>query len=264
MFTNYHTHTTRCLHATGTEEEYVIRAINSGFSELGFSDHAPYLFSNGFYSDYRMDASQYSDYYNTILRLKEKYADRIKLYIGLELEYYPKFFEQTIKFIMSQDIDYLILGQHFINNEYDGVFVNTPFTVDDNTLKTYVNQSIEAMQTGLFTYFAHPDLIRYNSSSKYYEEQMSRLCIAANQVGIPLEINLCGLRNHRNYPCERFFKLASDYKNEVIIGFDAHSVDDVFSEEVNFYYNKAKLMVSNLGLKLIDRAELIKPKLLVK
>lgn len=41
MLTNYHTHTTRCGHAEGTEEEYILTALRCGFKVLGFSDHAP-------------------------------------------------------------------------------------------------------------------------------------------------------------------------------------------------------------------------------
>ena len=31
MLTNYHTHTTRCGHAEGTEEEYILTALRWGF-----------------------------------------------------------------------------------------------------------------------------------------------------------------------------------------------------------------------------------------
>ena len=36
---NYHTHTFRCGHAIGNDEEYVIEAIGMGLHTLGFSDH---------------------------------------------------------------------------------------------------------------------------------------------------------------------------------------------------------------------------------
>lgn len=39
---NYHTHTTRCYHASGKDEEYVKAAIKAGIKELGFSDHTPW------------------------------------------------------------------------------------------------------------------------------------------------------------------------------------------------------------------------------
>ena len=39
---NYHTHTTRCFHAIGKDEEYVKAAIQANIKELGFSDHTPW------------------------------------------------------------------------------------------------------------------------------------------------------------------------------------------------------------------------------
>ena len=41
---NYHTHTARCGHAVGEDEEYVKRAIECGIKYMGFSDHAPIRF----------------------------------------------------------------------------------------------------------------------------------------------------------------------------------------------------------------------------
>ena len=40
---NYHTHTKRCGHAIGEDEEYVVNAIEAGLTDLGFSDHCPYI-----------------------------------------------------------------------------------------------------------------------------------------------------------------------------------------------------------------------------
>ena len=48
MIANYHTHTWRCRHADGTEREYVERAIEGGLKILGFSDHSPYPFPDGY------------------------------------------------------------------------------------------------------------------------------------------------------------------------------------------------------------------------
>ena len=50
---NFHTHTYHCHHASGTPEEYVLRAIEGGVTEMGFSDHFPFDFENGvcYYGD---------------------------------------------------------------------------------------------------------------------------------------------------------------------------------------------------------------------
>ena len=54
MIANYHTHTPRCRHAQGTEEEYAQAAVNAGMEILGFSDHTPYWFPGDYYSHLRM------------------------------------------------------------------------------------------------------------------------------------------------------------------------------------------------------------------
>ena len=46
---NYHTHTARCHHAMGTDEDYVQIAIQEGYTTLGFSDHACWHYPSGFH-----------------------------------------------------------------------------------------------------------------------------------------------------------------------------------------------------------------------
>ena len=100
MTANYHTHTPRCNHAEGAERDYIERALEAKFRELGFSDHSPYLFDvPGYYSRFRMKPEQLEDYANTLLALREEYRDRIRLFIGLEMEYYPRLFSRTLDFL---------------------------------------------------------------------------------------------------------------------------------------------------------------------
>ena len=92
MLTNYHTHTTRCGHAEGTEEEYILTALRCGFKVLGFSDHTPWAYATpGFVSRIRMLPSKLDDYVLTLRGLREKYADKLHIRIGLEAEYFPAY-----------------------------------------------------------------------------------------------------------------------------------------------------------------------------
>ena len=68
---NYHTHTTRCYHASGEDEEYVKAAIKAGIKELGFSDHTPWHYDSSFKATMRMPESQLDDYLESIRYLKE-------------------------------------------------------------------------------------------------------------------------------------------------------------------------------------------------
>ena len=97
MIANYHTHTARCRHAEGEDEEYVARALEGGFQELGFSDHTPYWFETDHYSKFRMFPEQLPEYCDSIRALQKKCADKIQIHLGLETEYYPKLFPRLLE-----------------------------------------------------------------------------------------------------------------------------------------------------------------------
>ena len=91
MKANYHTHTPRCKHATGTDELYVQAAIRAGFDTLGFSDHTPWPYHSNYVSGIRMELDQFSEYVTSLRNLKEKYRDQLNILIGLECEYFPRY-----------------------------------------------------------------------------------------------------------------------------------------------------------------------------
>ena len=227
---NYHTHTFLCNHAGGEIEEYVKQGIKMGLKTLGFADHVPVPFSCEHRSHFRMRTSQISQYVDELVRLREKYSSDIRILIGYEMEYYPREYDATLDFINQYPCDYLILGQHFINNEYDGVYMGSG-TVNEENLKIYVDQSIEGLKTGKFLYFAHPDLPIYTGDMDYYRQQMIRLCRFCSENNIPLELNFLGLATGRHYPRDEFWKLVREAGNRIILGCDAHSPNDVANPE---------------------------------
>ena len=95
MRTNYHTHTTRCLHATGSDEEFVLSAIKGGYQELGFSDHTPWKYHTDYVSDIRMTPEELPEYVESLRSLQKKYKDQISIKIGLECEYFPEYMKRV-------------------------------------------------------------------------------------------------------------------------------------------------------------------------
>lgn len=252
MISNYHTHTWRCNHAAGTEEEYIQAAIESGIRTLGFSDHSPCLFRNGFISRIRMLPEQLEDYVSCLKVLRTKYTSELKLHIGVEAEYYPAIFRDTVSFLQDHGIEYMILGQHYIGEEPNRIYSGTA-TMDEELLKKYCYQSMDAMQTGLFTYFAHPDLIHYVGDNSVYRKYMHEMIREAVQCSIPVEINLLGIAEERHYTGQHFLEIVSEENCPVIIGRDAHSPDafnDTASEE------KAMQMIKQYQLTLLQEVSL--------
>ena len=252
MRANYHTHTWRCNHATGTEEEYVKAAIAQEFDILGFSDHTPQLFPEGYRSGFRMEVGELADYCAVIRNLRDRYSDSIRIPMGLEAEYYPALFSQLIPVLRDQGVEYLLLGQHFIGNEQDQPYSGAP-TGEETVLRQYCNQSMDAMQTGLFTYFAHPDLLRFEGDDAVYRQYMRRLCQEAKSCDLPLEMNLLGLWSGRNYPDARFWELAAEEGCKVVLGWDAHAPEQLLKPEAE---KRLREEVKRLGLNLLDTVTL--------
>ena len=249
MRVNYHTHTWRCRHASGTEREYIEEAIGGGIKYLGFSDHAPMPFPKDYDSGFRMKMDQLEDYCDTLLELKKEYEKDIEIHIGLEAEYYPLYFDKFLDFIKDYPVEYLLQGQHCLENEYDGAGSGAP-TQDPDILKKYVEQTGEGMRTGKFLYLAHPDLINFTGDEKLYQQEMRKLCLTAKEMGMPLEINLLGLLERRHYPNPLFWEVVAEEGNDVIIGVDCHHRDrmnmpDVEKEALDIVHKYNLRLVGN-------------------
>lgn len=250
---NYHTHTYRCGHASGYEEEYVKAAIKAGYKVLGFSDHAPYI--NHFSPRERMHEDTFLDYVNTVNELKDKYKDQIMIYIGLEIEYYKEQIDE-LKYYREL-LDYCIIGQHsdkvVIGHDY---FLNC----DDHWVLVYAKQIVDACNAGLVDIIAHPDLFMLSreSWSDACSEATNMICECSLKYSIPLELNMGGLRYGKKeyqdgsryvYPYRKFWEFAEQYQVPVVYGLDAHTPDAYLKKE---YYDEVNEIVQGLDLKFVD------------
>ena len=227
MKTNFHTHTTRCMHATGTDEQYVKAALKGGFDVLGFADHAPWFFPSGHVSHCRMPAALWGDYKASVLQLKEKYADRIQIRLGAECEYYPAYLDQ-LRRLRDNGFEYFILACHFLDTEETNPYTGHSCR-DDDEVRRYADAVIKGIESGLYCYLAHPDLYMMSRPAfdKVSMEAADLICQAAKEYSMPIEYNLLGLhdalRGHpRGYPCHDFWQYVRRWENDVIIGVDAH------------------------------------------
>ena len=250
MFANYHTHTTRCKHASGADREYVQAAIKSGVKILGFSDHAPFP-HRAFVG---MMPEILPEYVASIAALREEFQADLQMHIGLELEYDPKHFPRQLDFLKDHGIEYLILGQHALFGITDraGEYLTSN---EEKYLDHHCGLQREAMDTGAITYVAHPDMYNFTGSDEVYERHIRPLCRHARDLDIPLEINLLGLRTNRHYPRPYFWQIAGEEGCKVILGCDAH-------EPVSFLDEagpKAAMdLVNRFDLNLIPSANLRK------
>ncbi len=250
---NYHTHTVYCSHATGSMEEYVQNAIKGGIRYMGFAEHAPFRYPDGHETWFRLAMVDIPDYFQEVNRLREKYQGQIELSVGFEMEYYPEYFESMLELARKSGAEYLILGQHYMAPEHpDGVHVMEK-DYEFEHLRSYVKLILEAMETGAFTYIAHPDMYQFVGDNLRYREEMRKICIASRRLNLPLELNLLGIRDNRIYPKEAFWKVAGEEGAPVTFGLDAHEGKDACDEES---FKVAMGMVKKYGLNYIGKPEL--------
>lgn len=243
---NYHTHTYRCGHATGTEREYIENAIAIGMKVFCFSDHIIFGYKS------HEDEETFNNYIETINKLKEEYKDKIEIHVGFECEYFRhrrKYYEYILA---DKGVEYLILGQHYVHiGIHETGFMFKKLENQKRVLLSYYYLIKKAFKTHLFCYLAHPDLYvrQCDPDSELFTKYAYKICRLAKRYNIPLEINLNGQENkkHKNkkpgYPVEQFWKIAGEVGNDVMVGIDAHSAelvtkaDYAYAEELIKKYN---------------------------
>lgn len=238
---NLHTHTFRCGHASGTDDQMILSAVEAGFEILGFSDHMP--FPELHLPTCRMTYDQRAEYYTSMKALKQKYQGQIQLFYGFEAEYLDDHLEllQTL----HGETEYLILGQHFhhieANPAYEMVYDYDAYNNDEDVL-FYAGQIEKAAETGWFSMIAHPEyfLLGRRTFTPACYEASRRICAASAKAGLPLEINLNGVHYGSHdyriskpegivtesriaYPFREFWEIAAQMNCPVCYGLDAHS-----------------------------------------
>lgn len=237
MKTNYHTHTRRCLHAAGTEADYVRAALDAGVSILGFSDHAPFPDRD---FGYRMPYSELEAYFSAVDELAREYSSEIAIKKSLEIEYLPQYRSYYESLLCRYQPDYLILGEHFY---YDGAgsLHNYAQMPDTASYLDYAKSVVEGMKTGYFQIAAHPDVFAQNHFAwdRNCDAAAEMILDAAAQTNTILEFNANGLRRGLHdfpdgrrymYPHMNFWRKVAGSGLRVIVGSDCHEPCQVWDD----------------------------------
>ena len=153
-----HTHTIYC-DGKDTPEEMVLAAIEKGFDSIGFSGHS-YL---DVVAEFSMNPEKEKHYREEIAALKVKYADKIKIFCGLEKDNYS--------LVDTSGFDYLLGAVHCIKKGSDILFIdwniedvkkNIALHFDGDSIayaKHYFQAVAELPDYGKFDILAHFDLV---------------------------------------------------------------------------------------------------------
>ena len=237
--TNYHSH---CLYCDGRAnmEDFVRFAISDGFTAYGFSSHAPLPFATA----WTMEWDNMNDYLSEFNRLKEKYSDRIELYVGLEIDYLNEESNPSIPRFRELPLDFRIGSVHLLYNDAGEVvdvdvpadkfrhIVDEQFHGDlDRVIKLYYERSLRMVKLGGFDIVGHADKIHYNAScyrpglmdEKWYNDLVLSYFDIIVQKGYMMEVNTKAFLDLGIfYPNERYFSYLYHKGVKLMVNSDAH------------------------------------------
>jgi histidinol-phosphatase (PHP family) len=222
-----HNHTIRCNHATGTLDEYIERAIEEGIAIYGFSEHAPMDFDQ----EYRLGFDEMAAYEAEISAARARYADRIDIRLGYEVDYLPGYLNELV---LTAEVDYLIGSVHFLdrwgfdNPEFLGEWDRRDV---DDVWEEYFSAIADMASLGVFDIVGHIDLIKlFGHQPTRPPRTIARAALEAiAQSGMAIEINTAGLRKPIGelYPSRALLEEAYALAIPITFGSDAHAPDQV-------------------------------------
>lgn len=242
MTIDLHNHTVLCNHATGTVDDYIEAAIAAGTHYFGFSDHAPMRFD----PEYRMSISQMGLYERWIREAQEKYADRITILLGYEVDFLPNYMEPSV---LNRPCDYRIGSVHFIDQwgfDNPDYFHRYQELESDEMYIRYFNLIEEMAKSGRFDIVGHLDLLKV---FKFFPKTDVRILaknalLAIKKANMTIEINVAGLRKpvEEIYPSPSLLASIAELEIPITFGSDAHRPD-----QVGLFTHEAQTLASSVG-----------------
>lgn len=237
---NLHTHTV-FGDGKNTAEEMVLGAIAAGCQSLGFSEHSP--LPDGLDPEgWSMEAADIPAYRAEVLRLREQYAGRLEIFLGLEQDMdspAPAF-----------PTDYLIGSVHSVwaEGEY--------LSVDNSNEKTeraiceffggdpyayaaaYYRRVAEVAEKTCCQIVGHFDLVtKFNEGGRLFDEADPRYLSAAREAldaltgrDVIFEINTGAMsRGYRSapYPSPALLDFLRDRGGRICVTSDSHSASTI-------------------------------------
>ena len=253
MVSNFHTHTTFC-DGKNTPEEVVICSIEKGFECIGFSGHG----YTGFDLTYCVKDMQ--KYVFEINRLKEKYKNKIQIYLGVE--------EDAFNPLCHEDFDYVIGSSHYLCAQGKYYPIDLDCVSFKNCLKIFDNDIIKLAEAYYCTFCEYilktkPDIIgHFDLITKFDEaDNLGFLCneeynrIAEKYITEALkseavfEVNTGaisrGLRS-TPYPAENLLYTLKKHGGKVMLSSDSHSI-----QTLDFYFDEAKQLLRDIGFECV-------------
>lgn len=252
-----HTHTEFCPHGSReATEQFIDRAIALGFESYSLTEHPP--LPRGFI-DPTPDRScgmrweELEPYLMHAQELKRRYADRIEIRVGLEVDYIPGY-ESDVRDMLNThgaELDDALLSVHFLEGRGGWRCVDfSPEDFQEGLIDPYgsieaVHQAYwavvkQAIEADLGPYkprrmshlsLVHKFQLKYPlKNPQHFRAQVSEILDAIQERGMELDLDAAGLFKPdclEIYPAPWILAEAVKRRIPIVYGSDTHSVKGV-------------------------------------
>lgn len=230
MRVDYHTHHYRCGHAEGQMADYIEAAIRQGLDEIGLSDHAPiYHLGSNPHARPRtaMSKLELPNYVQEMAALRDRYAGRITVRLGVESDYILSWDEHYRTLWQQYPLDYVIGSVHWLGDWSIFAPERPDGRLPEALYEEYLLTTQAAARSGAYDIIGHLDCIKTaghlpdRAVTPLLEETVRVL--ADSRVAI--ELNTSGWRKPFAdcYPRAELLACCCHYGVPVTLGSDAHA-----------------------------------------
>ena len=251
MFWDQHMHCNFSGDSDALPEDMIKAGIAHGLSGICFTDHLDY--------DYPEEPNifllDFDNYFKVLFDLREKYADKISVNIGIELGLQIQAAGQNLAVAEKYPFDFIIGSSHVVNHMdpyYPEFFAGRD---EDAAYMEYFESVLENINSDVdFDVYGHIDyVVRYgpNKNAFYtyekFKDIIDEILTQLISKGKGIEVNTGGFKyglGHPN-PTEDIIRRYRELGGEIItMGADAH-----VPEYVAYEFDNTAQIIKNCGFK---------------
>lgn len=214
-------------------EEMILSGISQGLTVMCFTEHNDFEYPASPEEPENIFLLNTDAYLYDLARLKEKYADKIRLLFGVELGLQPDVMRENAVFAKSHEFDFIIGSSHVCNGRdpfYPSFYEGRS---EEEAYREYFESILENIKKfSNFDVYGHLDyVVRYgpnkdkNYSYEAYRDIFDEILKLLLDKGKGIELNTGGIKSGMKdfHPCIDVLKRYRELGGEIItIGSDSH------------------------------------------
>lgn len=237
---DYHLHSTYSADGISSIDAFCQRALELGFVEIGFCEHADFDPRDPYY-----DYFDYAAFRRQIEVQRERYGHSLTVQAAVEVTYQASREEEIALFLADKRLDYVVGSVHLVEDEGDWAMISEAGYCGryfaqrtmQAAYRPYFDELRQAVASGLFDLIGHFDLVKRYGVGYYglfdpavFAGEIHDILKLMVEKGVGLEINTSGLCQapQETYPGLAILKCYRRLGGEILtVGSDAHSAADL-------------------------------------